>query len=160
MITRTSLLAAVAALAATPAFPQANPRGEAKATLAGRVVAIEYGRPSLKGRDMLGQAEVGRAWRLGADSATTLKTEADLTFGSTTVPMGEYILTATKLAEGQWQLNVADKQRTTVAEIPLATAKLKESVETFTIELAGEKDRGELSMAWGDTALKAPFTAK
>ena len=160
MIARTALVTSLVALAASPALPQANPRGEAKATLAGKAVAVEYGRPSLKGRDMLGQAEVGQAWRMGADSATMLKTEADLTFGAATVPKGEYILTATKLAADQWQLNVAERDRTKVAEIPLTMAKVAPSVETFTIELIGEKDKGELSMAWGDTALKAPFTAK
>ncbi len=36
----------------------------------------------------------------------------------------------------------------------------KESVEVFTIELKGEKEQGELSMFWGNTVLKAPFTAK
>ena len=159
MITRAALLTAVAALAASPALPQANPRGEAKATLAGKTVAVEYGRPSLKGRDMLGQAQVGQTWRLGADSATTLKTEADLAFGSATVPMGEYILTATKVAADEWQLNVAARDRTKVAAIPLTMGKVGQTVETFTIEITGERDKGEFSMMWGDTALKASFTA-
>jgi len=124
-------------------------------------VSIDYGRPSLKGRDMLGQAQVGQAWRMGADTATGLKTDADLSFGSVVVPKGEYILTATKVAADQWHLNVLAKaDRAKVADIPLTPAKLDSSVEMFTIALKGEKDKGEFEMHWGTTALKAPFTGK
>jgi hypothetical protein len=33
-------------------------------------------------------------------------------------------------------------------------------VELFTLELKGEKEKGEFEMKWGTTSLKAPFTAK
>ena len=154
-------LAAVAVAVAGPAFAQGNPRGEAKATVAGKAVSVEYGRPSLKGRDMLGQAQVGQAWRMGADAATSLKTEADLAFGSVTVPKGEYILTATKVAPDKWTLNVLNKaDRSKVADVPLAPAKAEGSAEMFTVDLKGEKDKGEFQMQWGTTALKTDFTAK
>ena len=118
-------LAALAVMVAGPAFAQGNPRGEAKAMVAGKAVSIDYGRPSLKGRDMLGQAQVGQAWRMGADAPTTLKTDADLSFGTAAVPKGEYILTATKVAADQWHLNVLAKaDRAKVADVPLAPGKL------------------------------------
>jgi len=154
-------LAVLAVAVAGPAFAQMNPRGEAKATVAGKAVSIEYGRPSLKGRDMLGQAQVGQAWRMGADAATSLKTEADLSFGSVAVPKGEYILTATKVAADQWHLNVLSKaDRTKVADVPLAAAKADASAEMFTVDLKGEGTKGELRMQWGTIALKSDFTAK
>jgi hypothetical protein len=154
-------LAALAVVVAAPVFAQGNPRGEAKATVAGKAVAIDYGRPSLKGRDMLGQAQIGQAWRMGADAATSLKTDADLAFGTVNIPKGEYILTATKVAADEWTLNILAKaDRAKVADVPLATDKLAASVETFTIELKGEKDKGELKLTWGTTALGTTFTAK
>jgi hypothetical protein len=154
-------LAALGVIVAGTAFAQGNPRGEAKAMVAGKAVSIDYGRPSLKGRDMLSQAQVGQAWRMGADTATSLKTDADLAFGAVSVPKGEYVLTATKVAADQWHLNVLGKtDRSKVAEIPLTTAKLDSSVEMFTIALTGEKDKGELEMQWGTTALKAGFIGK
>jgi len=155
-------LAALAVMVAGPAFAQGNPRGEAKAMVAGKAVSIDYGRPSLKGRDMLGQAQIGQAWRMGADTATGLKTDADLSFGTVAVPKGEYILTATKVAADKWHLNVLDKADRTkvVAEIPLTPGKLDSSVEMFTIALQGEKDKGTFEMHWGTTALQAPFTGR
>ncbi len=165
MLKRFALATAVLAalLGASPSFAQmAGERGEAKATVAGKVVTIDYGRPSLKGRDMLAQAQVGQAWRMGANAATSLKTDAELSFGTATVPKGEYVLTATKLAADKWQLNVLAKDDRTkrVADAPLATETLPESVEQFTIELSGEGNKGELRLRWGTTALKTPFTAK
>jgi hypothetical protein len=154
-------LAAIAVGLAASASAQ-SPRGEAKATVAGKSVAIDYGRPSLKGRDMLAQAQVGQAWRLGADAATELKTDADLAFGAVQVPKGEYVLRATKLAADQWQLNVLSKadQSKKVADVALVSSKADASVEQFTIDLTGDKDKGELKLRWGTTVLGTAFTGK
>ena len=153
-----TFLAAAVVLSATPAVAQ-NPRGEAKVVMDGKQVVVDYGRPSLKGRDMLGQAAVGQAWRMGADAATTLKTEAALAFGAAAVPKGDYTLTAKKVDEGTWHLIVTGKDSKAV-EVPLTTTSIKDSVELFTIELRGEKGKGEFEMKWGTTSLKAAFTAK
>lgn len=160
MMNRISLAVAALALTTSSALAQTNPRGQAALNLDGKSVVIDYGRPRLQGRDMLAQATVGQAWRMGADAATTLSTQADLTFGSTVVPKGDYVLSATKLGPERWQLNVKSQDKATNAEVPLTSARLKQSVEVFTIELTGEKDKGELSISWGDTALKASFTGK
>ena len=160
MLKRFVFAAALCALAA-PAFPQANPRGEAKATVGGKAVSIEYGRPSLKGRDMLSQAQVGKPWRLGADGATTLETETALVFGDKKVPAGTYILTATKVEADTWHLNVLNKaDRSKVADVPLEKGSMDEAVEQFTIKLMGEGDKGKVKMLWGETALHTAFTSK
>jgi hypothetical protein len=154
-------LAAVLLASALPALAHAADRGEAKATVAGKSVAIEYGRPMLKGRDMLAQAEVGKPWRMGADAATTLKTDADLKFGTLAVPKGDYVLSATKVAEGQWHLNLQNAaDKASVGSVPLTAHKMGDNVETFTIELAGKGNDGELQLKWGTTALKTTFSGK
>jgi DUF2911 family protein len=158
MLHRAAAVVACLALAAS-AFAQRNPRGEAKLKLAGKAVAVEYGRPSLKGRDMLGQAQVGQDWRMGADAATTLSTEADLTFGRVQVPKGSYTLKARKVAADQWGLTVWRSDKL-VAEVPLESTKPPETVEVFTINLAEDKGQGVFRMSWGDRALSAHFTAK
>ena len=160
MMKRIALAAAVVATA-LPALAHGNERGAAKATVAGKAITVDYGRPMLKGRDMLGQAEVGKPWRMGADAATTLKTEADLLFGEVALPKGEYVLTATKLADDKWQLSLAlASDHSKVSAVPLTFSRLDASVETFTIELAGDAAHGEFTMKWGTTALKAGFSGK
>jgi hypothetical protein len=154
---------ALAVLAvALPALAHGNERGEAKAMISGKPVVIDYGRPLLNGRDMLGKAEVGTPWRMGKDAATTITTDADLSIGGTNVPKGTYVLTATKVAEDKWQLNVMtnDAEKKKVADLPLTASKLPASVETFTVDLKGGKDTGELTLSWGTTALKGTFTGK
>ena len=142
--------------------PDGSPRGEAKATVAGKAVSIDYGRPSLKGRDMLGQAQVGQAWRMGADAATSLKTDADLSFGAANVPKGEYILTATKVV-GRPVAPQRRSTRTTARRSPTSRSpprRLPQPAEQFTIDLTGAGDKGTLKMTWGTTALETAFTGK
>ena len=158
MSLRCSAVTLAVLLGAASAFPA--DRGEAKATVAGKAVSIDYGRPSLQGRDMLARAEVGVAWRMGADSPTLLKTAAELSFGpGAVVAPGEYVLTATKTAPDKWQMNVK-KASGEVVDVPLASKPLPESVETFTIELKGEKAKGDLALKWGKQALTATFTGR
>jgi Protein of unknown function (DUF2911) len=160
-MTRRSALLTVL-VAATPILAQAAERGLAKATVAGKTVSIDYGRPELKGRDMLAQAEVGKPWRLGADAETTLKTEANLKFGSLAVPKGDYVLTATKVAEGQWQLDFikSGADKAALGSVPLTAQKVDSSVEMFTIDLSGKGNDGEVLMRWGTTGLKTTFTGQ
>jgi hypothetical protein len=152
--------ALVAALAASVAVAQ-EVRGEAKAAVAGKSVAVEYGRPSLAGRDMLGQAKAGTPWRMGSGSPTSLKTDADLTFGPVALSKGSYILTAVKDEKGAWTVIATNPDtKAKVAEVPLQSTTLKDSVEQFTIELTGKGGAGEFAMMWGTSKMAATFTAK
>jgi Protein of unknown function (DUF2911) len=156
---RVSSVLALTLCLASGAAAQMNPRGEAKVTLAGKAIVVDYGRPSLKGRDMLGKATVGQEWRMGADAATTLETPVDLSFGTTLVPAGKYVLKARKASDTAWMLKLEREGKDTI-EVPLAETALDKSVEVFTIDLAEEKGQGVFRMSWGNRALSARFTAK
>ncbi len=150
----------VAVLAASAAVAQ-EVRGEAKATVAGKSVGIEYGRPSLAGRDMLGQAKPGTPWRMGSGSPTSLKTDADLSFGSVALPKGSYILTAVKDEKGSWTVIATNPEtKAKAAEVPLTSSTLKDPVEQFTIEISGKGSAGEFAMMWGTSRMAANFTGK
>ena len=86
---------------------QVNPRGETTLELDGGTVTIEYGRPSLKGRDIKTMIYPGETWRLGADGDTTLTTGVGLKFGESSVARGTYILRAKFL--GGRQMAAADQ---------------------------------------------------
>ncbi len=147
-------------LTATLALAQEQ-RGETKATVAAKSVSVEYGRPVLAGRDMLGMAKVGTSWRMGAGSPTSLKTEAELTFGKTVLPKGTYTLTAVKDEKGDWTAIATDPAtKTEAGRMPLVSSILKAPVEQFTIEVTGKDNAGEFAMMWGTAKMAAPFTGK
>lgn len=148
----------------------ADSRGTASVEINGKKISIEYGRPQLNGRDMLGQAYEGMVWRMGMNQATTLTTEATLQFGDQTVAAGKYLLVAQKKGPRDWELIVnsdpsasANTRNTSqdVARIPLAPGEPPSSVETFTIELTAKgAQTGNFSMSWGDLIASADFQVK
>jgi hypothetical protein len=134
-------------------------RGTAEASFGGKNVEIEYGRPSLQGRDMLSKLPVGGSWRMGMNAATTLITEATLVFGSESVVPGSYTLTAKRVGENDWHLVVNEDSGST--EVPLVTKTSSDSVETLSIELeAKSAKQGEFRMAWGTLSVSTSFTVK
>ena len=155
-----STLGLALAVTATVVVAQEQ-RGESKTTVAGKAIAVEYGRPVLAGRDMLGMAKVGTPWRMGAGSPTSLKTEADLAFGAVALPKGSYILTAVKDDKGSWTVIASNPEtKAKVAEIPLTSTVLKDPVEQLTIEVSAKGNAGEFAMMWGTAKMAAPFTGK
>ena len=81
-------------------------RGGTEAEFGGKKISVDYGRPKLRGRDMLGQASEGMVWRMGTDQATTLSTDAELAFGPVTLGAGRYSLFAKKVGANSWELLV------------------------------------------------------
>jgi hypothetical protein len=173
---RTRAVAALLALAAiaSPAAAQQtgqqlSPRDTVRFELeGGRRVYVDYGRPSMRGRRIVGElVPYGRVWRTGANAATTLVTEADLRIGDALVPRGTYTLYTLPTARG-WTLIVNrqtgqwgtqyDASRDLV-RIPLRGTALPRPVEKFTIALerGTARNAGTLAMAWENTRLTVPF---
>jgi Protein of unknown function (DUF2911) len=150
-------------------FAQRNPRGTARYEKGGKFVMVEYGRPSLKGRDMFGQLVVGKPWRMGADKSTTLTCSSDLSFGKVAIPAGSYSLWLKKTGDkaftlvfnkttGQWgtEHNVVDD----FATVPLSSAQGSEKIEQFTINMKEAGKGAELQLLWDTTVMTAAFTMK
>jgi hypothetical protein len=140
-----------------------NDRGEAKATIGGAHVTIDYGRPSLKGRDPLSLIKPGQVWRLGSDAPTTLESDQDLEIGGTRVAKGKHILVARFDGPGKWTLVVSSKSAfqydasAKIAEAPMTFVEAPDSVETVTITLTDKSGTGEIEVAWGKLRLTAEF---
>jgi hypothetical protein len=140
-------------------------RGKAELKAGSGAVTIDYGRPSLKGRDMLSRLQEGSFWRMGMNEATVLKTPVDLSFGATTVPKGDYSLWLKKdkgkyelvfnSQTGQW--GTEHDPSKDVYSVPLESQALSSPVETFTIGLQEASKGGELALTWGDTKLHQDF---
>ena len=118
-------------------------RGKAELKVPAGAVTVDYGRPSLKGRDMLAQLQDGAFWRMGMNEATVFTTPVDLSFGGTKVPKGSYSLWLKRQGEdfvlvfnaqtGQWGTrHDASKD---VYTVPLKKEPLSAPMETFTVDL-------------------------
>ena len=87
----------------------ASPGAETSVTVNGKNIWIYYHAPSVRGRHIFGGAGAlqpdGSVWRLGADYATVLHTDADLDLNGLAIPKGDYTLYA-DLDNGQWKLIV------------------------------------------------------
>ncbi len=151
-------------LVALPAFAQAT-RGKAELKAGAGTISVDYGQPSLKGRDMLSQLLEGSFWRMGMNQATVLSTPVDLAFGSTKIAKGSYSLWLKKEAgkyllvfnsqTGQW--GTQHDPAKDVASAEMKSAPLSTPVETFTIDLKPAPKGGEFGLSWGGTRLSAGF---
>jgi hypothetical protein len=138
-------------------------------------IAIAYGQPHARGRKIEGGlVPLDTVWRFGANTATTLHTDVDLTLGDLRIPRGDYSLFVLYSAKG-WQLivNRGTGQWGTdydaakdVGRITLASRTLLEPEETLTIHLVPDSPRpgsgyadlrGRLRVKWGRTELSAPW---
>ena len=148
-------------------------------TIGGKEVWIVYHAPYAKGRKIFGSADAlqkpSTVWRMGADQATFLHTDADLDINGLAVPKGEYTLYVA-LNEGKWDLIVNKKTgqwginrdgSTTmdpsqnVGKTAMTMSKPAAPADQMSITLAGTGgNKGKLTVAWSDVSASVDFTAK
>src|SRR5271169_6019206 len=120
-----------------------SPPGTATFTFAdGKTVTVDYSRPSMRGRKIFGGlVPYGQVWRTGANSATSLKTDANLTIGGASVPAGSYTLYTIpdekkwtliiNKETGQWGTEYSEKDD--LARVEMKVSKNASPTEQFTI---------------------------
>ena len=155
---------------ASPLMAQmSGARGASEATINGKKVSVEYGRPSLKGRDMLGQMQPGMVWRLGMNQPTTLETSGNLTVAGKELKAGKYSLWAKKDQSGNWLLafhpevpkwGSPELKSGYAAELPLKAEKASETAEQLTISVVDDKGKGWIKIHWGNDLLAGSFDVK
>jgi hypothetical protein len=127
MKVRFATLAAVLAAAALASAD--NARGTATATVGGKKVSVDYGRPVLKGRNidqLTSQLPADRMWRAGENQVTTLTTEGDISIGGKKVPAGKYSLYVFAPPTGDWSLAINTDQGIALGKIySAASDKMK-----------------------------------
>jgi hypothetical protein len=177
MTVRTTAIALALALllgslapAAAQQKPPLSPPGQAAATIGSATITIDYARPSMRGRKIMGElVPYDKVWRTGANAATTLKTSAALEIGGAQVPAGTYTL-YTLPGEKAWKLIINKQtgqwgtqydQAQDLARVDLTVGASAQPVEQFTITLAGTgAAAGTLTMEWENTKLSIPFKVK
>lgn len=169
-LTAALVFAAPLALTLEAQQPPASPPGQASVKIGAATITIDYSRPSIRGRKIMGGlVPYDKVWRTGANAATTLKTDAALEIGGATVPAGTYTLyswpgeKAWKLIinkqTGQWGTQYDEKQD--LARVDLKVETLPAPLELFTITLAAAgANAGTLTLEWETTKLSVPVKLK
>ncbi|HEU0298394.1 MAG TPA: DUF2911 domain-containing protein [Longimicrobium sp.] len=147
-----------------------SPRDSVVGRIGGADVSVAYGRPSMRGRRIVGQVvPYGQVWRTGANEATHFRTDRDLMFGDARVPAGSYTLWSVPGPEG-WTIifNRQTGQWGTVydpaqdlARIPAQSRSTSgPPVEQMTLSIEPDEcgGGGVLAMEWENTRVQAPFT--
>ncbi len=141
-----------------------SPHVRSEWTIDGANIAIEYGRPALKGRPNDAVMPPGREWRTGADEATTLRSDRPLTFGKLVVPAGTH--TINTVPGDTWQLVVIKgvpnwgipyQPGNDLGRVPMTVTKLGKPVEQLTISVDDTPTGGTLRIEWGTVSARADF---
>jgi len=178
-IATTMLASAVVALLAAPLTAQkttqihpgqgGSPHVKTDWTIDGAAIAIEYGRPYIKGRPQAELMPPGPPWRAGADEATLLTTTRSLTFGTQTLAPGTYTinlqpgpawqLIVGKLGKpGQW--GIPYDKSLEMWRVPMTAGKTKAPVEQLTYSIDDTPSGATLRLEWGTASATIPFTVK
>ena len=162
---RTILSSLLVCLLTSATLSQSD-RGTADVGIGNKKISIDYGRPSLRGRDMLSQATVGTVWRLGMNKATHIETSGDLSVAGKVVKAGKYTLWAKKTGATTWTLGFHPKTDVWgapelidgyIAELPLTQSKASDSAEQLTITLSESKRGCMIKIQWGTALLTGSF---
>ena len=120
----------------------------------------------MKGRKIFGGAGAlqpdNSVWRAGANNATALHTDGDITIGNLNVPAGDYTLyvfldpkgwqLVVSKQTGQWGINrdgstTLDDSKA-IGRTPMKMSKPASLVETYKMTLAGDGKKGTLTLEW------------
>lgn len=147
-----------------------SPLGETTITLGGAEAKVCYGRPSAKGRVVMGElVPFGEAWRLGANEATAIHLPFEAEVGGVELEPGSYSIYAVPGAS-QWEFFInRNFQRW---GIPINDEVTAENVGSFTRPVAATEDpveqltfrwethaadMGHLIVEWENTRLEIPI---
>lgn len=148
--------------------PLLSPRDSTILSLEGKKLVVDYGRPSMRGRKIMGElVPWNKVWRTGANEATSFRTDTSLIIGSN-VPLqkGSYTLWTLPSEKnwkliinkqtGQWGTNYDESQD--YARFDLKVERLDKPVEKFTADLEKTSNTsGILKLMWENTLLSTPF---
>ena len=141
--------------------------GRKPATIAGKKIQIKYSSPRMHGRKIMGGlVPFGQVWRTGADSATSMTTDANLEIGSLKIPKGNYTIYTIPQAN-EWTLIVSKElgqwgteyhPKLDLGRVQMNVKTLASPVENFRLEVTSQGgNTGLLTMTWEKTQASVPI---
>ncbi|WKV11435.1 DUF2911 domain-containing protein [Marivirga harenae] len=139
---------------------------------AGLEMTIDYSQPSKKGRLIFGEESegalqpYGKYWRLGANAATEISFNKDVTFGGEPVEAGTYRMYAVPGSDAfEIILNsetdvffgaVEPDEELDILAIQAPVQKPASPVETFTIGFSSTASGANINFSWDETMFQVP----
>jgi hypothetical protein len=142
-------------------------RDSIRAQIGNSIFTIDYGRPLLRGRKLLGDViPFDRVWRTGANEATQFTTSTQISLAGMQVPAGTYTLFTVPHSNGvdlivnkqtgEWGTEYNRSLNLGIARINSEIAT--PTVEEFTISIKASDNRhGTLLLEWGSFRWIAPI---
>lgn len=149
-------------------FPAASPPASVKDKIGLTTVEIDYGRPGVKGRTIFGDlVPYGEVWRTGANAATRIALDTDVTFGGQKLAAGTYALftipgqqvwtVILNSATEQWG-SYEHKPELDVVRVEVKNETLPEPVETMRLGIDDiGHDSAQLTFAWERSGFRVPI---
>lgn len=149
--------------------PQPSPSTTLEQVVGLTEVKIEYSRPAMRGRTIMGDlVPYGSLWRTGANKNTTLSFSDPVTVGGQALAAGTYAL-FTRPGKSLWEVffyteteNWGTPQewqsKSVAAVIEVPTQSLAEPQESFTISINELTNTGaNISLSWENTRVTLPL---
>lgn len=150
--------------------PAPSPGQTIKQDFALSSVEVNYSRPAVKGRTIMGDlVPYDKVWRTGANGATTITFGEDVSFGGTPVKAGKYGLLSIPGAS-QWTIILtksldvtnpaAYKPENDVARVKVDAQQLPFSIENFMIVFDNiTSSTMQMELIWDKTAVAVKISA-
>lgn len=149
--------------------PQPSPSTTLEQVVGLTEVKIEYSRPAMRGRTIMGDlVPYGNLWRTGANKNTTLSFSDPVTVGGQALAAGTYAL-FTRPGKSLWEVffyteteNWGTPQewqsKSVAAVIEVPTQSLAEPVESFSISIGELTNIGaNIHLSWENTRVTLPL---
>ena len=138
--------------------PAPSPAATVMQTVGMTDFTVEYSRPGKRGRQIFGKlVPYDMVWRTGANQATKISFDNDITVEGTALKAGDYAL-FTKPGMSSWEVHFYEhtttssggyKDATPAALVKITPKKMATVRESFTIEFTNlSDDSGHLVIAW------------
>ncbi|WP_258105563.1 DUF2911 domain-containing protein [Marinoscillum sp. MHG1-6] len=169
------LLTLIAFLYSFSGFSQIQtPSASPEATLIQKVgvttVTIEYSRPGVKGRTIFGElVKYDEHWRTGANDATKISFDGDVTLGGVELSAGDYVI-LTQPGKNDWTINLyafdgsgvgGYTKKEPVGSFTSKPVSISDQVESFTIDINNLRNStATIDLIWDKTKVSLPLDVK
>ncbi len=152
--------------------PQASPKSKLTQNVGLTEITIEYSRPSIKGRKIMGDlVSYGEIWRTGANNISTISFNDEVSINNKLILKGKYSILAKpnkkswdiyflKYNKDQSVLNIIKNwdDQIIISELNIPVISTNNKLETFTIDINDISNNGaNINLAWENTLIKIPI---